>query len=107
MARLFVFFIVLALPAAAFAQGTAIISGRVLQVADGAPIVAIPSGDMSIKTSRERQIEESASKEGFACAIIERGQSQNRIGGECPLFLRTPNETSPFKFEQSIRAREP
>jgi len=38
MALLFVFLIVLALPAAAFAQGTAIISGRVLQVADGAPI---------------------------------------------------------------------
>jgi Outer membrane protein beta-barrel family/Carboxypeptidase regulatory-like domain/TonB-dependent Receptor Plug Domain len=38
MARLFVFFIVLALPAAAFAQCTAIISGRVLQVVDGAPI---------------------------------------------------------------------
>ena len=38
MARLFLFFIVLALPAAAIAQGTAIISGRVLQVADGAPI---------------------------------------------------------------------
>jgi hypothetical protein len=38
MTRLFVFFMVLALPAAAIAQGTAIISGRVLQVADGAPI---------------------------------------------------------------------
>ena len=38
MARLFVFFIVLALPVAAFAQGTAIVSGRVLQVADGAPL---------------------------------------------------------------------